>query len=265
MDKRILIRLLTEAKEECPDKKALIESIENEFHSLFESISPRQKLMLRSFPIQYVKKIPQEDGEWTSQLHIWAEECVPEILKLDPIFLAFKNSKSESVLMSFVIGATGTHTGIIRYDLIQKMLEQDYSYQDESMDKGGAVIREEKNPLDEQDANDQTIFDYLIDIAFGTGEYEGEEPDPTLQQILRNYLAVREQIEAENEEMPISRVVMTSEQKPQNPDAVESLPEEVKNLDVDSSTQANQDDFKKDIEEDLETKKTPAEPSVTQP
>ena len=80
-DKRNFYNILRIAKNLYPEKTSLVETIQAKFDALFETITDRQKLALRSFPHQFVKKIHQDDGSWTSKLHLWAEEGVKEILE----------------------------------------------------------------------------------------------------------------------------------------------------------------------------------------
>ena len=101
-DKRSFYFLINAAKEEFPNDTTILESIKAEFDTLFESISPRQRMALREFPLQYVKRILETDGGWTTQLHIWAEEGVEDILNLDPVYLSLKNYHGDTVLMMLV-------------------------------------------------------------------------------------------------------------------------------------------------------------------
>ncbi len=188
-DRRNFINLIRVAKDNFPEKKALIESIENQFNSLFESITDKQRLGLRRYPLQYVNKIYQDGGEWTSKLHIWAEECVPDILELDPVILSFKNSHGDTVLTCFVRGATGSLTDVMNYDALRLLLSKNYWFDDSSTDKDGVTTTERVDALAIPDVYGERPLDYLIDIAFAQGEYSDDLPDAELQQILHQYVS----------------------------------------------------------------------------
>lgn len=187
-DPRLIFDLISQAREKFPENGALIEVISEKLNSVFKPITPKQRLALRRFPVQYVNKIPQEDGEWTSQLHIWAELGVLDILDLDPIFLSFKNSYGDTVLMSFFRGATGSLTDKMDYNLIKLALSKDYRFLEPIPREDGSVEFEENDPIEDLDYFNQTPLDYLIDIAYADGDYAGEMPDTQLQSILDGYL-----------------------------------------------------------------------------
>jgi hypothetical protein len=188
-DLRYFKNLIRVAKDNFPEKTALIESIEDKFNSLFESITYKHKLALRRYPLQYVNKIYQGDGGWTSQLHIWAEEGVREILDLDPVLLSFKNSYGDTVLMCFVKGATGSLTDKMDYDSLRMMLGKTFWYTDSSVDKNGMEVQERKDALAEPDVFGQRPLDYLIDIAYAQNEYADDLPDEELQRMLEEYVS----------------------------------------------------------------------------
>ena len=54
-----------------------------------------------------------------------------------------------------------------------------------------------KNAIDEKDLYGQTIIDYLIDFAYGTGKYEGQLPDAQLQLLLANFANGSDSIDSE--------------------------------------------------------------------
>lgn len=199
-DKRNFYNILRIAKNLYPEKTSLIESIQGKFDALFETITDRQKLALRSFPHQFIKKIHQEDGSWVSQLHLFAESGVKEVLNIDPKLLSYKNSNGESVLMAYCIGATGTLTGFINHDAIEDMLYKDYSYDDQEKDADGNLFLIKKNTLDEEDFFGQTILDHLIDIAYATGDYSNDLPDDKLQNILEDFSGVNKEAAIKVEE-----------------------------------------------------------------
>jgi hypothetical protein len=196
MDKRQFHSLLNDMKDAQPESIHLIESIQDAFDQSFDAISDSEKRALKVFPMQFVKRVPLEGQEWTTQLHIWAENSVPEIAKLDPMILAHKNSLGDSILMSLIMGALGSYTEVIDYDLIQSILDTDLSYED--IDGDDKVI--EKNALDVKDLNDQTPIDFLIDYAYASGKYKGQEPDTKLIAIIRDFCASDKDIPDEAEE-----------------------------------------------------------------
>lgn len=192
MDKRYFHQYLNDMKDSHPDAFSLIESIQSEFERSYEAISDKERKSLRNEPIQYIVGIPDGDS-WTTQLHIWAEQGVPEILKLDPMYLAYKNGYGDSVLMSMIVGATGTHTETVNYKLIFDILstDMDYEYIEREGDK---EITLKANSLEETDANGDTVLDYLMDFAFSTGKYTGQPEDIELQAILRHFAGYMDEL-----------------------------------------------------------------------
>jgi hypothetical protein len=89
MDKRPFLAYLNNLKDKFPSDISLIESIQDSFDGEFPAISDAQKMALRLLPEQFTKRIPLDNHEWTTQLHIWGEQCVPELLKLSPVYMAF--------------------------------------------------------------------------------------------------------------------------------------------------------------------------------
>lgn len=196
-DKRKFHVFLNRLKDEIPSDIGLIESIQKKFESEIDSISDEEKKALKQFPIQFVKRIDQDDMGWTSQLHMWAEQGVPEILELDPMLLAFKNGYGDSVLMSLVAASTGMYTETIDYDMIKRILDNDYTYEDVDKDEEGNEVVVEKNALDEVDVNGQTPIDFLIDFAYATGSYKGMQPDEQIQYILKEFASEGDSEEVE--------------------------------------------------------------------
>ena len=186
LDKRSYYAILNGLKDFYPESSTLIESIQAKFDEV-KPLTDKEKRSLVMLPIQYVKRIIEDDGEWTTQLHIWAENSVSEIINLDPIFLGFKNSRGDSVLMCLAIGATGTHTGRIDYELIRKILDKDYTYEDSEKTPDGNDDIIVRNAMDETDISGKRPVDYLADIAFAKGDYANDEPDLLLIEILSEY------------------------------------------------------------------------------
>lgn len=220
MDKRLFHNYLNQMKDENPDAFGLIESIQGEFESTFESISDDERKALRNLPIQFIERVPQEDGGWTTNLHIWAENGVEDVLDLDPMILAHKNGYGDTVLMALVVGATGAHTEVINYKLIQKILETELDYEDIERVDGNDVITP-VNALDILDLNGQSVLDYLLDFAYATGPYEGQLPDEKLQMLLKYFAEYYEDVE--EEEQPEKIVIVHDEptEKPELEDDTE--------------------------------------------
>lgn len=202
IDKRQFHYFLNQTKDNYLEYFGLLEAIQEEMETKVDPISKEEKKALKQYPIQYVKKIDLNAGEWTSQLHNWAEQCVPEIIELDPIYMAFKNSAGDTVLMSFIIGCTGAYTEKLDYHLINKLLNTDMSYED--IEKNGddeeIII---KNAFNETDLNGQTPIDYLIDFAYGIGQFKGEPQDEKLKHLLKKFA---ENESKQQEEMEKSEV-----------------------------------------------------------
>ena len=183
IDKRSIYALLNGVKEFVPEAIAILESARAALNEV-PDITDAEKKALIQHPMQFVRRISKEDGEWTTQLHIWAENGVPEILDLDPIYLGFKDSYGDSVLMCLTVAATGTHTGQMNYDMIEEIVTGDYRYEEavSDDDSDGVVV---KNAMDETDIHGKTPLDYLADIANGTDDYSDDIPDVFLQEILQ--------------------------------------------------------------------------------
>src|SRR5574343_534446 len=196
MDKRAFHTLLNELKDKNPDQFELLENLQDKFNKTVDPIYDAEIRELKTFPIQFIPRIELDGGDWTTKLHIWAENGVPVLLDIDPMILTHKNSIGDTVLMSLVSAATGTYTEVVNYDLIQKILNTDFSYEEKerSGNKEQIVI---KNAIDEKDLYGQTIIDYLIDFAYGTGKYEGQLPDAQLQLLLANFANGSDAIDSE--------------------------------------------------------------------
>lgn len=205
-DKRKFHVFLNRLKDELPSEVGLIESIQKNFDTHIEAVTDAEKKALKQFPQQFIKRIPQEDMGWTTQLHAWGEQSVKEIVKLDPLLLSFKNGYGDSVLMCLVGGATGLYTETIDYDLLQQVLDTDYSYEDVDKDEEGNEFIVHKNVLDETDINGQTPLDFLFDFSFAKDDYDGMVPDNKIQQMLIQFAKDGEYIvedEPEHEVLPV--------------------------------------------------------------
>ncbi len=98
MDKRYFHNYLNKLKDSNPDDFGLIESIQSEFETTVDCISDDQRRALRNHPIQFIDRTAQEDGGWTTPLHAWAENGLPELIELDPMLLAHKNGYGDTIL-----------------------------------------------------------------------------------------------------------------------------------------------------------------------
>ena len=205
IDKRKFHHFLNNLKDEHTEQVELLEVIQKDFEKKVDGISSNELKALKRYPIQYVKRIQLKDGEWTSQLHIWAEQCVPQILDLDSVFLAYKNSVGDSVLMSFIVGCTGSYTETVNYELIQKALDTDLSYEDIEKDENQEETVTIKNALDEKDLNGQTVLEYLINFAYAVEQFVNTEPDEQLQEILKDFSQLRKKQVAEEQSIQKDR------------------------------------------------------------
>lgn len=186
MDKRSFHTLINDLKDTNPEQFELLENIQQNFEKEVKPISDTDLRALKTYPIQFVIKEKKPDGEWTTQLHTWAENGVSELLLIDPMLLECKNSYGDTVLMSLLSSALGKFTEKVNYNLIEKILDTDFSY--ELITKTGKnEINEIKNVLDEQDINGNTVIDWLIDFAYGRGIYEGHYPDEYLIEVLKDF------------------------------------------------------------------------------
>lgn len=245
IDKRIFHYFLNEAKDKHPTQIGLIEAIQEEFEETVDPISQEEVRALKQYPIQYVKRVTQNKGEWTSQLHIWAEQCVPEILDLDPIYLSYKNSAGDSVLMSFVLGCTGAYTEKVDHKSLDKILNIDLSYEDIEKGDDGIETIVIQNALDEKDLNNHTVIDYLIDFAYGIGQFDNQETDEKLQEMIKSF-AEKEgarEAEKENQEQELEEREDSKEEDIESPEEQNTTTEEV------------EEDEKEDEKESISDKK----------
>lgn len=201
MDKRYFHNYLNKLKDSNPGDFTLIESIQNKFETTIDCITDDQRRALRHYPIQFIERKPLEDGSWTTNLHLWAENGLSELIDLDPMILAHKNGYGDTILMSLVVGATGAHTEVVDYKLIQKILETDLNYDDVERKDEKEIITQ-CNVLDIEDLNGESVLDYLLDFAYATGTYDGQEPDEKLQMLLKYFAEYSDDPEEISEEQP---------------------------------------------------------------
>lgn len=183
MDKRVLNQRINGLKEAYPDELALIEGIQDLLNKKIEVISEKNRQALRQFPMQFTRRISLGDGEWTTTLHMWADNMVDTLLEIDPLILTCSNSRGESVLHSLVFAATGRFTQMVNYDLIQKMLEKNMSYIEMAI-PNNVNSKVEGNAWVCKDALQKTPMDYLVDFANGDSD---NPPDERLQQMLYEF------------------------------------------------------------------------------
>ena len=166
MDKRALNRCLNSMKNEFPNENALIEGIQDILNKKVVVISDTNKRALRMFPMQFIQRINIGNGEWTTQLHIWADNLVDTFLELDPIVLTARNSYDETVLHHLVMAALGKYTQKIDYIYIQKLLNKNMGYVKLNI-PGDETSKMQGNAWAETDNDGRTAMDYLIDRANG--------------------------------------------------------------------------------------------------
>lgn len=184
MDTRKINIFLNELKDKHPENMDLLESIQMNFNEEFKPLTHSERKALVMHPMQFVKRISEPDGSWTSQLHIWAEQGVPEIMDLDPMFLTFSNSHGDTVLHCLVTGLTGAYTEKVDYPALENILTKELSYEDIDTDNEGNQVKSVIVPLNVKDSIGKTPLDYIIAYAYGTDIYEGTNPDQQLIDIL---------------------------------------------------------------------------------
>jgi len=183
MDKRELNRRINGLKDAYPEELALIEGIQDLLNKKVEVISEKNRQALRQFPMQFTRRVGLGDGEWTTTLHMWADNLVDTLLEIDPLILTCTNSRGETVLHSLVFAATGRFTQMVDYDFIQKLLEKNMSYI-EMMVPNNVNSKVEGNAWACKDALQKNPMDYLVDFANGDGD---TPPDERLQQMLYEF------------------------------------------------------------------------------
>lgn len=185
MDKREFNRRLNGLKDAYPSELPLIEGIQDLFNKRLEVISAANAHALLYNPVQFISPVRTSMGEWTTQLHIWADNLVEQLLMIDPLMLATKDSSGSTVLHSMVMAATGKFTQMMNYDYIQKMLDKNMSFVHLTI-PNDPTSKTEGNAWMEKDPYGKTAMDYLIDIA--NGEETGM-PDDQLAAMLQEFSA----------------------------------------------------------------------------
>ena len=183
---RIMNYKLNELKNARPNDKAIIEAFQVAMNTNADIISPTSRRALLKFPMQFVQPIRTSDGEWTTQLHIWAGLQLHDLLKIDPIVLTAKDSNYEPVLKTLVQAALGKQTQTINYPLIEELFQKDMTYNAVTV-PGDTENTEPGNAWYEQDIEGKTVAEYLYEFASGEGEFAGNPPDERLLDMFSKY------------------------------------------------------------------------------
>lgn len=184
MDKRELNRRINGLKEAYPDKVALIEGIQDLLNRKIEVISEKNRQALRQFPMQFARRVSLGNGEWTTTLHMWADNLVDTLLDIDPLVLTCTDSAGYTVLHALVFAATGRFTQMVNYSFIKKMLDKNMSFVEMTV-PNDVNSKVEGNAWAVKDVLQKTPMDYLVEFANGS---EGEvPPDEQLQQMLYEF------------------------------------------------------------------------------
>lgn len=183
MDKRAFNERLNGLKEAYPSEVALIEGIQKVFNQQLDVISDSNRVALRRFPTQFSRRINTGNGEWTTQLHMWADNLVPEMLEVDPLTLTCSDSGGNTVLHALVQAATGKYTQQVDYGFIQKLLDKNMDYV-EMARPNDLSSKVEGSAWLQKDALGKTPMDYLVDFANGEDD---SEADPELMDMLSRF------------------------------------------------------------------------------
>ena len=202
MDKRELNIRLNGLKDAYPNELVLIEGIQNILNKNLEVISEKNRHALRQFPLQFTRRVNLGDGEWTTTLHMWADNLVEDLLDIDPLMLTCSDSTGSTVLHSLVFAATGKFTQQVDYEFIRKMLSKNMSYI-EMTRPNDINSKAEGNAWFATDAYGKTAMDYLIEFANGEN---GMGEDPTLEELLEEFAqSPTEELPVDNTpQMPVS-------------------------------------------------------------
>lgn len=184
MDKRELNRRINGLKEAYPEKVALIEGVQDLLNRKIEVISEKNRQALRQFPMQFSRRISLGNGEWTTTLHMWADNLVDTLLDIDPLVLTCTDSSGYTVLHALVFAATGKFTQMVNYDFIKRMLDKNMSFV-EMMVPNDVNSKVEGNAWAVKDVLQKTPMDYLVEFANGD---DGDlPPDEELQAMLQEF------------------------------------------------------------------------------
>lgn len=170
MDKRGINIELNRLKDKNPGQEALIEGVQKLFNEKVKTATPEQKRALMMFPMQYAAyRIKTSPSEWTTQLHMWADNMLDTILLLNPLYLTTRDSSGDTVLHRLVKAALGEYTDEVNYDFIKKLLDKDMGFvslqspfENEGAKAGSVWMM--------KDVDGCTPMDLLADYAIGKPE-----------------------------------------------------------------------------------------------
>lgn len=170
MDKRGINIELNRLKDKNPSQAALIEGVQKLFNEKVKTATPEQKRALMMFPMQYAAyRIKTSPSEWTTQLHMWADNMLDTILQLNPLYLTTRDSSGDTVLHRLVKAALGEYTDEVNYDFIKKLLDKDMGFvalqspfENEGAKAGSVWMM--------KDVDGCTPMDLLADYAIGKPE-----------------------------------------------------------------------------------------------
>lgn len=215
MDKRGINIELNRLKGKNPGQEALIEGVQKLFNEKVKTATPEQKRALMMFPMQYAAyRIKTSPSEWTTQLHMWADNMLDTILQLNPLYLTTRDSSGDTVLHRLVKAALGEYTDEVNYDFIKKLLDKDMGFvslqspfENEGAKAGSVWMM--------KDVDGCTPMDLLADYAIG----KPEAGIPTDDRLL---LMLDEFANAPTEEIDVSEVVKPVV-VPENPEGEQSV------------------------------------------
>ena len=170
MDKRGINIELNRLKDKNPGQGGLIEGVQKLFNEKVKTATPEQKRALMMFPMQYAAyRIKTSPSEWTTQLHMWADNMLDTILLLNPLYLTTRDSSGDTVLHRLVKAALGEYTDEVNYDFIKKLLGKDMGFvslqapfENEGAKAGSVWMM--------KDVDGCTPMDLLADYAIGNPE-----------------------------------------------------------------------------------------------
>ena len=215
MDKRGINIELNRLKDQNPSQEALIEGVQKLFNEKVKTATPEQKRALMMFPMQYAAyRIKTSPSEWTTQLHVWADNMLDTILQLNPLYLTTRDSSGDTVLHRLVKAALGEYTDEVNYDFIKKLLDKDMGFvslqspfENEGAKAGSVWMM--------KDVDGCTPMDLLADYAIGNPE-AGIPADDRLLLMLDEFA------NAPTEEIDVSEVVKPAVE-PANQDDTHSV------------------------------------------
>lgn len=242
---------LNELKAARPNDKAIIEAFQTAMVNKADIISPNSRRALLKFPMQFVQPIRTSDGEWTTQLHIWAGLQLRDLLRIDPIVLTAKDSNYDSVLKTLVQAALGKSTQVVNYQLIEELLQKNMCYNAVTV-PGDTENTEPGNAWYEQDIEGKTVAEYLYDYASGEGDFKGNPPDEHLLALFSRYADTA--LHLEGEDISFGKV------KEDEPKEDEQTPEMVPNEEGAAQQTEKLDDTDSAVELDENGNYRPKEP-----